>query len=279
MNDITSASRLPALYIPHGGGPCFFMDWNPADVWIGMGEYLRDVARQVGQTPKAILVISAHWEETEFTLQTAQQPDLLFDYYGFPPHTYQITYPTRNDAQLMARIGQLTAQAGITLNHDEARGYDHGVFIPLKLIYPDADFPVAQLSLKKGLDPAEHIRLGQALAPLRDEGVLIIGSGMSFHNMKALMGRGVNLAGQAHNFSHDFDDWLKATATEVSSAERVDRLIHWNQAPAARDAHPREEHLIPLMVVAGAAGGDAGAVTYSQTLPHINAAISGYQFG
>ncbi|WKL58069.1 class III extradiol ring-cleavage dioxygenase [Asticcacaulis sp. ZE23SCel15] len=272
-------TRMPTLYIPHGGGPCFFMDWNPADVWTGMGEYLRDVARQVGQKPKAILVISAHWEEAEFTLQTAQQPDLLFDYYGFPPHTYQITYPTHNDAQLMARIGQLTAQAGITLNHDDTRGYDHGVFIPLKLIYPDADIPVAQLSLKKGLDPAEHIRLGQALAPLRDEGVLIIGSGMSFHNMKALMGRGVNLAGQAHNFSHDFDNWLKTTATEAAPLQRIQNLTHWTQAPAARDAHPREEHLIPLMVVAGAAGEDKGTATYSQTLPHINAAISGYQFG
>jgi aromatic ring-opening dioxygenase catalytic subunit (LigB family) len=255
------------------------MDWNPPDVWTGMGEYLRDVARQVGQKPKAILVISAHWEEAEFTLQTSQQPDLLFDYYGFPPHTYQITYPTHNDARLIARIGQLTAQAGIALNHDATRGYDHGVFIPLKLIYPDADIPVAQLSLKKGLDPAEHIRLGQALAPLRDEGVLIIGSGMSFHNMKALMGRGVNLAGQAHNFSHDFDDWLQATATKVAPSDRIERLTYWSRAPSARDAHPREEHLIPLMVVAGAAGDDKGAATYSQTLPHINAAISGYQFG
>ncbi|MFT4090955.1 MAG: class III extradiol ring-cleavage dioxygenase [Asticcacaulis sp.] len=271
------APRLPTLYIPHGGGPCFFMDWNPPHIWDQMGDYLRGIAAHIGQKPKAILVVSAHWEEDDFTVQATPAPDLYFDYYGFPDHTYQLTYPARGAPELAARVTELAAEAGIKVNTDHSRGYDHGVFVPLLLIYPEADIPVIQLSLKKGYDPQSHSELGKALAPLRDEGVLIIASGMSFHDVRALMR--AQLGPDPVNASHHFDTWLTGAVTGKTGEDRDAALKLWAYAPGARISHPREDHLIPLMVAAAAAGDDAGQRTYSETLQPVNTALSGYQFG
>ena len=177
-------SRLPTLFIPHGGGPCFFMNWDPPDTWHRMAEYLRRVPDDVGVRPRALVVISGHWEEEVVTIQNNPAPPLLYDYYGFPESTYQITFPAPGAPEVAARISELLKAAGIEFIYDHARGFDHGVFIPLKVAYPKADLPIVQVSLLASMDPAEHIRLGQALASLRDEGVLIIGSGMSYHNMR-----------------------------------------------------------------------------------------------
>jgi len=271
------ASRLPTLFIPHGGGPCFFMEWNPPHMWDQMAGYLRGIAGQVGQTPKTILVISAHWEEENFTVQATPAPDLYFDYYGFPDHTYDLTYPARGAPELAARISALGADAGIRIDTNHRRGYDHGVFVPLLLIYPEADIPVLQLSLKKGYDPEAHIALGKALKPLRDEGVLIVGSGMSFHDVRALMR--AQLGSEPENASHHFDVWLTETVTGKTGEDRNAALNLWAYAPGARIAHPREDHLIPLMVAAAAAGDDPAERTYSETLQPVNAALSGFQFG
>jgi aromatic ring-opening dioxygenase catalytic subunit (LigB family) len=176
-------SRLPTLFIPHGGGPCFFMDWDPPDTWHRMAEYLRRVPDDVEVRPRALVVISGHWEEKVVTIQNNPAPPLLYDYYGFPESTYQITFPAPGAPEIAARIAVLLKAAGIECTYDHARGFDHGVFIPLKVAFPKADVPIVQVSLLASMDPAEHIRLGQALAPLRDEDVLIIGSGMSYHNM------------------------------------------------------------------------------------------------
>ena len=173
-------SRLPTLFIPHGGGPCFFMNWDPPDTWHRMAEYLRRVPDDVGVRPRALVVISGHWEEKVVTIQNNSAPPLLYDYYGFPESTYQITFPAPGAPEIATRISELLKAAGIECSYDHARGFDHGVFIPLKVAFPKADVPIVQVSLLASMDPAEHIRLGQALAPLRDEGVLIIGSGMSF---------------------------------------------------------------------------------------------------
>jgi aromatic ring-opening dioxygenase catalytic subunit (LigB family) len=216
------------------------------------------------------LVISAHWEEAVPTVMSAARPPLLFDYYGFPKESYELTWPAPGDPHLAARVQQLLTAAGFASASNPERGFDHGTFVPFKLTYPDADIPTIQLSLKAGLDPAEHLSLGRALAPLRDEGVYILGSGMSFHNLRAFRDpRAVTIA-------ESFDGWLQQTATAQAS-ERDRRLIQWTEAPMARLAHPREEHLLPLMVVAGAAGEDRGVLSYSG--PVFGVRISGFHFG
>jgi aromatic ring-opening dioxygenase catalytic subunit (LigB family) len=263
----------PTLYIPHGGGPCFFMDWSPADMWDEMGAYLKRLPADVGDRPKALLIVSAHWEEAEFTVQAKPSPGLLFDYYGFPPHTYELSWPAPGAPDLAARVQQLAAEAGITVRADNQRDFDHGVFIPMLLAWPQADIPTIQLSLKAGLDPAEHLALGRALTPLRDEGVLIIGSGMSYHNLRRLMQRDMN--GDMRHASHDFDLWLQKAVQGDRNA-----LLRWAEAPNARLCHPREEHLLPLMVAAGAGGDDTARMTYHEdSLGPTGAAISAFQFG
>ncbi len=263
--------KTPAVYIPHGGGPCFFMDWQPQGMWDEMGAYLKRLPQDIGATPKALLIISAHWEESEFTVQTKAAPGLLFDYYGFPEHTYQLKWPAPGSKTLAARVQEVAAAGGITIVTDETRDYDHGVFIPMLMAWPDAGIPTIQLSLKKGLNPQEHMALGRALAPLRDEGVAIIGSGMSFHSIPRLMGREAN-TGPA---SHAFDTWLQETLNGNRS-----ELLNWASAPNANDCHPREEHLIPLMVIAGAGGNDDARMTYHEdSLGPTGIAISAFQFG
>lgn len=266
-----SETRLPTFYIPHGGGPCFFMEWTrgPRDLWDGMARFLRGLGDRVGARPAAVLVISAHWEAADFAVNVQAQPPLLYDYYGFPPHTYQLTYPAPGSPELANRVQALLQAAGLPVRSETVRGLDHGVFIPFKLIYPEADIPVVQLSMKYGRDPALHLRLGAALAPLRDEGVLIVGSGMSFHNF--------NLTAASPAESARFDAWLSAAVCERAGADRAAALIDWARAPAARAAHPEEEHLLPLMVAAGAAGEEAGRHVYHEPLGGLM--ISGYQFG
>lgn len=234
----------PIDFIPHGGGPCFFMDWTmgPPDTWNTMAAFLRSYDAQ--PHPKAILIVSGHWEETAFSLTAHPRPSLIYDYYGFPPHTYKLEYNAPGFPDLAARAAQLLQQSDLPTRLDSARGWDHGVFIPLKLMYPAADVPIVQLSLHNSLDPTLHLRAGGALRPLLAEGVRIIASGMSYHNLRQFGPR-------AAAPSEAFDEWLtQALAAEDRNAQ----LAQWASAPSARDAHPREEHLIPLMVAVGAAG-------------------------
>jgi aromatic ring-opening dioxygenase catalytic subunit (LigB family) len=263
--------RMPTVYVPHGGGP-----WPFVEVGLGsrteqaaLATYLRDLAKLPGERPKALLVISAHWEERVPTVMTSAAPPMLYDYYGFPPASYEITWPAPGHPELAARVRALLESAGFETDEDPERGYDHGTFVPLKLTYPAADIRVCQLSLVRGLDPATHLAIGRALAPLRDAGVFIIGSGLSYHNLRAF-------GPEARPVSVAFDTWLRET-TQKPQAERDKALLDWARAPAARLAHPREEHLLPLMVCAGAAGKDAGTITYSGTL--LDLQISAHQFG
>ncbi len=270
----TNAKRLPTLYIPHGGGPCFFMDVQPgfpADLWERMAAYLRGIDASLGVRPKAVLVISAHWEEAVPTVNVAARPPLLYDYYGFPEHTYRLTYPAPGSPALAARVRELFAGAGIASAEDAGRGLDHGVFVPFKLIYPDADVPMVQLSLIAGLDAQAHLAFGRALAPLRDEGVLIVGSGMSYHNLRNLF------APEGGREAESFDRWLAETVAEPDTDLRNRKLASWHGAPGALASHPRSEHLIPLMVAAGAAAGDRGRRTYQDQL--VGKAVSAFQFG
>ena len=227
------------------------MEW-PGDphLWDEMGAFLRGMGDGLPARPKAIVVISAHWEEQEFTVTGNAQPPLFFDYYGFPAHTYELKYPAPGDPVLAQRIVDLLRAAGLPARIDGERGFDHGMFIPLLLSFPQADIPVVQLSLKAGLDPATHLAAGRALAALRNEGVLLLGSGMSFHNMQGFFKGGFD------HPSHQFDEWLTA-AVAAGPEARSASLNAWSKAPGGRECHPREEHLLPLMVVAGA-GSDAG---------------------
>lgn len=262
--------RQPALYIPHGGGPCFFMDWEPADTWVGMANFLKRVASTLPQRPQAIVVVSAHWLAPQFCVTGHARPELIYDYYGFPAHTYELSYPAMGQPQLAESVAQLIKAAGIAVQVDAERGFDHGMFIPLKLMFPEADIPVVQLSLRKDLDPQAHLQVGQALAALRDDNVLILGSGMSFHNMPAYGDS------QFSAVSDEFDGWL-TDAVQSPAGEREQRLQHWTQAPHARLCHPSggEEHLIPLMVAAGA-GDEPGQKIYSERV--METTISGFRF-
>ena len=264
--------RMPALFIPHGGGPCFFMDWSPPDTWTRMASFLKGVRDTLPARPRAILLISAHWLEPRFSVTGHPRPQLIFDYYGFPAHTYELRYPAPGDPGLAAEVVRQLGQAGFDTRVDGERGFDHGMFIPLKLMFPEADIPVIQLSLRRDLDPLAHLEAGRALASLRDEGVLIIGSGMSFHNMR---GYGDP---RYTSISAEFDDWLSAAA-EGPPARRNESLQAWAQAPHARHCHPQgaEEHLLPLMVVAGAADGAPGLKVYSERV--METVISAFRFG
>ena len=266
-----SGARLPVVFLPHGGGP-----WPFVDIGIGsqaeqtkLAQYLRSVASLPKTPPKAVLVISAHWEEAVPTVMSGANPPLLYDYYGFPPASYEITWPAPGEPAIAARVRALLSSAGIENAENTERGFDHGTFVPLKLAYPNAEVPTVQLSLKRGLDPREHLALGRALAPLRDEGVFIVGSGMTFHNLRAF-------GPQSRVAAEQFDGWLRSTAG-LDAAERDRHLTDWASAPAARQAHPREEHLLPLMVVAGAAGTDRGQLAYNGTILELQ--LSAYHFG
>jgi len=263
--------RQPALFIPHGGGPCFFMDWNPADTWVGMAAFLKSVAGTLPQRPSAIVLVSAHWMAPQFRMTGHARPGLIYDYYGFPPHTYELTYPAPGQPQLADQIAQLIKADGLAAQVDDERGFDHGVFIPLKLVFPGADIPVVQLSLRDDLNPQAHLHLGRALAALRDENVLIIGSGMSFHNMRAYGDSRFSA------ISDEFDEWL-TQAVQSPAAERELKLLDWTNAPHAHLCHPRggEEHLIPLLVAAGAGSEAPGRKIYSERV--MQTAISAFRF-
>jgi aromatic ring-opening dioxygenase catalytic subunit (LigB family) len=266
------SARMPAVYLPHGGGP-----WPFVEIGIGdkaeqnaLAAYLRSIRQLPATPPAAVLVVSAHWEEAVPTVMTGERPPMLYDYYGFPPESYKITWPAPGHPAIAARVRALLEEAGFSSGADGARGFDHGTFVPLKLAYPEADVPTVQLSLKQGLDPTEHLAIGRTLAPLRDEGVFIVGSGMTFHNLRAFGNP------QARPVSEEFDHWLRAAAT-AAPEERDHQLAHWTRAPSARAAHPREEHLLPLMVVAGAAGADRGKLAYDGTI--LGLRISAYHYG
>jgi aromatic ring-opening dioxygenase catalytic subunit (LigB family) len=264
--------KLPALYVSHGGGPWPWMSGAAADAHAGLATALRRIPQLVGATPKAVLMISAHWEEPELTLMTHPHPPMLYDYSGFPEHTYHISYPAPGAPQLAEKVSDLLRGAGFEVRFDPARGFDHGAFVPMAVTWPRADVPLLQLSLKRGLDPAAHIAAGRALAPLRDDGVLVLGSGASYHNLRAL-----GPEGKAPSAA--FDAWLNETLLDTDGDRRSAALLAWQSAPAARQAHPREEHLLPLMVAVGAAENEPATRFQHQDDFFGSTALSSFVFG
>lgn len=248
-------SQMPVYYIPHGAGPCFFMDWDPPGEWDRTAAFLKGIAAQLPARPSAIAMVTAHWQAEAPAICALERPPLLFDYGGFPPETYALQYPAPGAPELAQQAARLLQEAGFAPTLDRSRGLDHGSFIPLMLMFPEADIPVLQLSVLASQDPAAHLQQGAALAPLREQGVLIVGSGMSWHNM-----RGFGDPRMAAS-STRFADWLERVVG-LSAETRHDALANWQEGSGADGqlAQPsgRQEHLMPLHVAAGAAGSGLG---------------------
>lgn len=244
-------SRLPTYFLSHGGGPWPWVN-GMRDLFARSAQAFSAIPGTLPQRPKAVLMITGHWEAPGFAVSTGEHPTMDYDYSGFPPHTYALQYPAPGHPDLAARVMSLMQAHGLSCVGDPTRGYDHGTFVPLHFMFPQADVPVVLLSLKQGYDVASHLKAGEALAPLRDEGVLIVGSGLTFHNMRGFGQPSSTPVAQA------FEHFLHEVVTMRSAAMRHQALMNWTQAPGARQAHPREDHLLPLMVVAGAAGDDPG---------------------
>lgn len=238
-----------ALFISHGGGPLPLLG-DPAHA--EMVSCLREIAHTIPR-PSSIIVVSAHWEGSVATVTSGERPGLIYDYSGFPPESYEIQYPCPGNPSLADAIVERLRQAGITARADDRRGFDHGLFVPLKLMYPEADIPCVQLSLLDELDPMEHIALGRALQPLGDPSVLLVGTGFTFHNMRAFFTPETD---ESRTANQAFERWLLDTccSRDISEEERVVRLVNWESAPYARYCQPREEHLMPLHVCYGFAG-------------------------
>lgn len=273
LKELSVTILLPTYFISHGGGPWTHMKRDTGNMYDALEASLKDVPRQLGGTkPRAVLVGSGHWEEDEFTVMSSARPPMIYDYHGFPAHTYEIRYDAPGSPAVAARVRELLQDAGLPVRLDAQRGYDHGTFVPLYAMYPDADVPVLQLSIKRGYDPGAHLAVGRALAPLRREGVLIIGSGLSYHNLR-------QMGPAAHGASKAFDDWLYETLSEADAATRRERLISWDRAPAARVAHPREDHLIPLMAALGAAENEKAYRVFHEDAFFGGVVVSSYRFG
>lgn len=252
--------KAQILYFSHGGGPLPILG-DPYHK--AMIDFMTRLPTQLVK-PDAIVVISAHWEESSATLLGAQNPPMFYDYFGFPAEAYDITYPAPGNPDLANKIATMLNDLGIPSKIDPVRGFDHGSFIPLKLMYPNADIPTLQLSLLRGLNPAAHIALGKALRGLVSENILIIGSGFSFHNLNSFFGARV---GEPDAANEAFQNWLIETCVGgISQTEREDRLNEWAKAPSARYCHPREDHLLPLHVCAGMAGTAAELIFDDQIL-------------
>ena len=250
---------MQSLFIPHGGGPLPLLGDRRHQKMV---EFLQRMADRIPH-PDAIIVISAHWEAEEVRVTQQAKPELVYDYYGFPDESYEITYPAPGCPELARSLLTLFNMHNINASAEEARGFDHGLFVPLKIMYPEADIPCIQVSLLKSLDPCTHIEIGRVISGL-DNNVLVLGSGFSFHNLPAMMRMKAN-----DEKNEAFQQWLKQTVTDpvLSEAQRTDRLIHWQQAPYADYCHPREEHLLPLHVCYGAADcRPAETVFYDQIL-------------
>ncbi len=259
--------RLRALFLSHGGGPLPLLgDAAHAE----MVACLTTIAATI-ERPSAILVVSAHWEEQQPTVTAGANPSLLYDYSGFPNESYEIQYPCPGDPPLACAIAAALAEAGIEARLTTTRGLDHGLFVPLKIMFPAAEIPCVQLSLLRSLDPAQHLALGRALQGLADPGLLLIGSGFSFHNMKAFF---TPDTAESKAMNGAFENWLLDTCSnrQLAEQERSQRLLHWQDAPFARYCHPREEHLLPLHVCYGYAA-SACSSSYELQILHKRACM------
>lgn len=245
MRKNNSNNNGQIIYFSHGGGPLPVLDDSSHDNMI---QFMKSLPQKI-KRPDSIIVISAHWEEDIVTIQSGREPEIMYDYYGFPEPAYDIKYPCKGDRDLALKIAGLFRKNGIEYRVDDNKSYDHGSYIPLKIMYPNADIPVLQISLHNNLDPLTHLNIGHALRPLLEENILIIGSGFSFHNMRQFDFAGKNIKDSLNN---EFQDKLiEICCNEKDEEKKWEYLIKWGNIPGARYCHPREEHLLPLLVCVG----------------------------
>ena len=263
-------TRMPTYFISHGGGPWPWMpDWRA--MFKNLEASFVQMTHDLPERPKAILMISGHWEDDSFAVMTSPNPPMVYDYSGFPPETFQIQYKAPGAPELAQRAADLIAAAGLPVRLDAKQGFDHGTFVPAFVMYPDASVPLFQISLRHGYNPAEHLALGRALAPLRDEGVLILGSGLSYHNLR-LFGPGARVPSEA------FDAWL-ADVMAKAPAQRTADLMNWESAPYARTCHAQEDHFAPIRAVIGAGEQDKATMTYHDKMLFGGVTASSYRLG
>lgn len=241
------STKAKALFISHGGGPLPLLG-EPGHA--EMVKTLQQLSHQL-EKPKAIIVVSAHWEAEPIEVISQEQPSLYYDYYGFPPESYEIQYPCKGNPELAQKVIKAGEAQGIAIKANLERGFDHGLFVPMKILFPEADVPCIQVSLNSNLDAQTHLKLGEILKSVLDDDVLLIGSGFSFHNMRSFF------KPQSHEeieLNMAFENWLTETMTSphLSKEERRTRFIEWDATKGARYCHPREEHLLPLHVCYGA---------------------------
>lgn len=265
-------SPLPTYFLSHGGGPWPWLDGDIRRAYDRLERSLEAIPDAIGGLPRAILMVTGHWEAAQFAASAGTAPGMIYDYGGFSEHTYRIQYPAPGDPRLAAQAVELLRASGLDADTDDNRGFDHGTFSVMQVVRPEADIPVVQLSVRHDMDPAAHFLAGRALSPLRNEGVLIVGSGLSYHNLR-LWGKA------AAEPSACFDAWLQEVLVNKSSAAREAALVNWEQAPAARIAHPREDHLLPLMLAVGAASEEAGTCVYHQDDFMGSITVSSFRFG
>lgn len=266
--------KMPVFYLSHGGGPWPWMEGS-SRYDTELLRCLQTLPTQLPTAPKAILMVSAHWEseQGEFLVQANPKPSMYYDYYNFPEHTYQVVYPAAGQPELAQQVLELIQQAGGQAKLDRERGFDHGAFVPAYVMYPEADIPMIQLSIDANYDPKLHIELGRALRSLRDEGVLILGSGASYHNLRLLGPEGAAP-------SVAFDEWLEQTLLQADSyTDRLQNIEQWEFAPAARIAHAREDHLVPLFVVLGASDADDTVTRVLSSRSPAGIMNASYRFG
>ena len=258
-------ARQPALFVSHGS-PTLPLEHSPAT------DFLRQLGPSLGR-PEAILVVSAHWDTARPAVSSAAEPETIYDFYGFPPELYRLRYPAPGAPKLAERTAALLKTSGLATDIDPTRGLDHGAWTSLMLMYPAADIPVTQLSIQSPLGPAHHVRLGEALRPLRDEGVLIFASGGATHNLRELSRQRGNPVAQP--WAVEFNEWL----ADALKSRRMDDLVAYREkAPSAVRNHPTDEHLIPLYVALGAGDPDGSTQRLHSSISSGVISMDAYRF-
>lgn len=266
----TKMMRFPSVFVNHGGGPLPLLGQQPDIV-----AQFKDVTKTwLSTKPNAIVVFSAHWESDPIQITSSIKPTMLYDYSGFPAETYKYQYPAPGSPELAHKIQTLLDENGLKSELNEKRGYDHGVFIPLMCMYPDANIPVVAVSLHASLSAKISIEIGKALAPLCDDNILLLGSGYTYHNMEGFF----HPSSATYAASTAFNGWLKDTIMSDNAVERLGKLEHWEKAPGARQCHPREEHLLPLLTIVATASTKNPEIIYESASGNGNYAISSYIF-
>jgi len=260
---------MPSLYLPHGAPDLTLTDHVAKRFMQDLTEVLKSAS---GATPKGIVVVSAHWQTTVPTITTGSDPETIYDFYGFPKQLYSIVYPAKTSPWLIESIRQVFERSDFPLMEDPDRGFDHGAWTPLRLMWPQADVPVLQLSLGMGKDAHYHVQLGRTLAPLREKGILVLGSGSLTHNLAALGPEGASPPGWAVRF----DQWVseKLLAGDIAAV-----LEFYEKAPDVRTAHPTDEHLMPLFVALGSGLDGGGIRKIHHSFSYQSISMASFAFG